>query len=100
MSVTLWIDSKREETIELGATLACYQAFSELRHKVPAFARDYAALDGVLTQCEWQEDAPPDWLADVRVEARRLLASASEGLSPDTLRILELLAGSEEPDDG
>lgn len=95
MTVTLWIDTDSEETIELGPTIACYQSFAELRHKVPAFTRDFPALYGVLTQCENQEDADPEWLADVRAEARRLLATR-EDLSEHTTWILGLLAGDDQ----
>lgn len=96
MSVTLWVSSARAETIELGPTIPCYQAFAELRRLVPAFARDYPALDGVLTQCESQEDAGKEWLADVRAEAAQLLAAAGTALSAPARAVLLALAGDED----
>src|SRR4051794_38687319 len=96
MTMTLWIDTEKEETIELGATLACYKAFAEMgRVAGGAWQTDYEALAGVLSQCEDQEDADPDWLADVRKQAKQFLADHN-GISEEAQAILGQLAGEED----
>lgn len=93
MSVTLWLDTEKEETIELGLTLPAYEAFAEMAHLAgPVWQRDYADLAGVLTQCELQEDADPAWLADVRAQAADYLKKAGDRISPGSKGILEVLA--------
>lgn len=93
MSVTLWLDTASERTIELGATLAVYEAFSEMTHAAGAkWQSEYPDLAGVLSQCESQEDADPDWLASVREQATRFAREFKVG--PEATGILEELAGS------
>lgn len=95
MSVTLWIDTDREETVELGPTLAVYGAFAEMVRAVGGDEERQSAwpdLSGVLSQCESQEDADPAWLADVAKQASRLLRTHGNDLSDLAYRILVLLA--------
>lgn len=92
MSVTLWLDTAREQTVELGPTLPVYAAFAEMARAVgPAWRTTYPDLAGVLTQCETQDDADPSWLAGVRTQAR-LFLQRSPRLSPSAREILSLLA--------
>lgn len=94
MSMTLWIDTDSEETIELGPTMECYKAFAEMKHLVgdEVWAKRFSALDGVLTQCELQEDADPSWLEEVREEATLLLREQRSNLSVFAVGVLEALS--------
>ncbi len=95
MGVTLWLDTEREETIELGQTFACYAAFAEMVHAAgDAWLRDFPDLAGVLTQCETQEDADREWLADVKRQARVFLEVHEKRLSEDARNLLDNLAQS------
>ena len=96
MSVTLWIDTEREETIELGGTLVVYKAFADMaRAAGKRWKTDFADLSGVLSQCEDQTDADPEWLADVRRQAKLLLGHYEHHLSADAQGILQQLAGED-----
>ncbi len=96
MSVTLWIDTPTEKTIELGPTLATYRAFSEMQSAAgAAWQAEYADLAGVLTQCEDQEDADPEWLADVQSQAAQFLKSYGDHISDFCHRLLATLAHGE-----
>jgi hypothetical protein len=97
MGVTLWLDTEREETIELGGTFACYRAFAEMAKVAggwDAWVSDYPDLAGVLDQCETQEDADPLWLADVKRQARTFLEAHEQRLSEDARNLLDNLAQS------
>jgi hypothetical protein len=90
MSVTLWLDTEAEETIELGPTLHFYAAFAEIaRAAGERWLDDYPDLASLADQCESQEDADPGWLAGVRQQALCLLAAYGKGLSADARGILE-----------
>ncbi len=92
MSVTLWLDTAKEETIELGGTSPFYEAWEELaRVAGKEWGTVYAALAGVATQCELQTDAPAGWLADARVQATKFLASHGKGLSAHARWLLKQL---------
>lgn len=92
MSVTLWIDTPTEKTIELGPTLATYQAFAEMsRAADDAWQSEFADLAGVLTQCESQEDADPSWLSDVQRQAAQFLARHGDDISDYAHRLLATL---------
>lgn len=98
MSVTLWLDTEREETIEIGATLPTYAAFAKMASAAgDAWFTDYPDLSGVLTQCESQEDADPTWLADVRKQAGQMLDRHASGIGDDAVQILQQLIGEEKP---
>jgi hypothetical protein len=98
VTVTLWLDTGEEETIELGATLPFYQAWAEIvRAGGKSFSDDYPDLAGVVSQCEDQEDADPDWLQDVRLQATNMLKEQGDSLSDRARAILSLLAGDEAP---
>lgn len=82
MSVTLWINTEKEETIELATTMSCYAAFAEMaRIAGDEWITEYEALAGVLSACEDQEDVPPDWLKDMRSQAHRFLANHGDDLT-------------------
>jgi hypothetical protein len=71
MTATLWIDTDNEETLELGGTLPLYSAFAEMEKAAgPGCLEDYPALFAVVPYVESQDDAPPDYLADLAAEAR------------------------------
>ena len=92
MSVTLWIDESQDQTVELGPTLEVYRAMADLQHLAGRdWRKKYGALAGVLTQCERQEDADPDWLAEVREQAADFLKVYAEDLSGRGKDILERL---------
>lgn len=93
MSVTLWIDTKADKTLELGPTLPVYKAFAELAHVVGEddWLSEYPALSGVLSQCESQEDADPVWLNQVSGQANHFLRQYRPRLSRDALVLLEKL---------
>ena len=94
MTVTIWLDTDAEETIELGATLPFYQAWAEIvSARGDSFSDDYPDLAGVASQCEDQEDADPEWLADVRLQAADMLKEHGADLSDRAQAILSLLAG-------
>lgn len=100
MSVTLWLDTAAEQTIELGPTLPAYRAFAEMTRATGGFGawqQRYPNLSGVLTQCETQEDAAPEWLAGVRAEAKAFLAQFGGQLGADANAILSQLAGQPSP---
>lgn len=91
MSVTLWIDTPSEETIELGGTLQFWAAVSEMANTAgDAWLTEYAALAGVQDQCERQEDADPEWLADVRAQAATML-KAYPDIGENARSVLEAL---------
>lgn len=93
MSVTLWLDTESEKTVELGPTLPCYHAFAEMAHTAgPSWATAWPHLSGVLTQCELQEDAPPDWLAGMKKEAAAFLKRFGDKLGEGARTILGQLA--------
>ena len=95
MSVTLWLDTEAEETIELGPTLHFYAAFAELaRAAGDRWLDDYPDLAGLADQCESQEDAAPDWLAGVRKQAARMLAAHGDDLDEGARGVLEALTRS------
>jgi hypothetical protein len=96
MAVTLWIDSAAEESVELGPTFPCYAAFAEMARAAGGDWRSrYADLSGVLTQCEDQADADPDWLASVRSQAASFLREFGGRLGEDARGVLrELAAGA------
>jgi hypothetical protein len=95
MTATLWINTEREETIELGGTFQMYSSFAEMaRVANDDTLSGWPALSGVTYQVELQEDAPPDWLAEVRQEASTFLAAYEDSLSSGTVFLLKLLAGA------
>lgn len=94
MTATLWLDTEKEETIELGGTMQLYRAFADMAHAAgPAAYEDYPDLFGVVTQVETQEDADPEWLADARKQAAVFLSRHGEALTPDARAVLVSLAG-------
>lgn len=95
MSVTLWLNTEKEETIELGPTLAVYQSFAEMDSVAGNWDEEYPDLSGVLVQCEWQEDADPEWLAGVKKQSLAFLAKYGDHLSDFTHRLLAMLAHGE-----
>lgn len=93
MTATLWLDTDRDETLELGGTLQLYAAFAEMaRAAGPGYLDDWPDLFGVPAQVESQEDADPAWLADVRAQAARFLAKYGDRLGTDARLVLETLA--------
>lgn len=100
MSATLWLDTAAEKTVELGGTVQLYEAFAEMAKSAgPDYLDDWPDLFGVVTQVETQEDAPPDWLADVREQAKRFLREYRGGLGGNAVAVLKALseAGEAEP---
>lgn len=95
MSVTLWIDTAKDSALELGQTFACYEAFAEMARAAGESWADYPDLAGVLTQCETQEDADPEWLAAARGQAAAFLKRHGGGLGRDARNLLANLAGGE-----
>jgi hypothetical protein len=93
MGVTLWIDTSAETTVDLGGTLACYKSFADMaRVAGDEWEKTYEALAGVLSQCEDQSDADPEWLADMRDQAGAFLARYRDGLDDAAVEILRTLA--------
>jgi DNA-binding IscR family transcriptional regulator len=90
MTATLWLDTARDETVELGGTVQMYEAFAEMARA--GEPDDYPDLFGVPTAVELQGDAPPDWLADVRRQAAAFLAAHGAGLSAHAVTVLRALA--------
>ena len=94
MGVTLWLDTDQEETVELGGTLPVYAAFAEMaRVAGSSWETDYSDLAGVLTQCENQEDADPQWLDAVRTQVSILLRRKGDHLSNLARGVLRQLEG-------
>lgn len=91
MSATLWIDTEADETVELGGTIPFYGAFAKMQ-KIAGGMDDYPDLFGVMTQVELQEDADPDWLADVRDQATTFLDKHKGDLDEYTIWMLEQLS--------
>lgn len=91
--MSIWINTEKDEALELGQTLACYEAFAEMANAAHGYwSDDYPALSGVLTQCETQEDADPEWLQDVASEAKEFAAQHGHELSQDARNLLANLA--------
>jgi len=92
VTVSLWIDSEKETTIDLGGTLDAYKAFSEMAQLAgDTWTTDYEALSGVLSQCEDQADAEAKWLAEVQEQAAAFLKAFGDKLSDAATEILEAL---------
>jgi hypothetical protein len=71
VTATLWIDTSKDETVELGGTLPLYSAFAEMERAAgPGCLEAYPALFAVVPWVESQDDAPADYLADLAREAR------------------------------
>ena len=87
VSATLWIDTAAERTVDLGNTLQMYVAFAEMAKLVNV--DDWSDLFGVMTQVELQEDADPQWLADVSLQAGMFLQLYD--VSERTRELLEAL---------
>jgi Peptidase_C39 like family len=95
MTMTLWIDTDKDETIDLGNTLDCLKAFGDMEKAADdAWLKDYADLAGVVSQCMDQEDVDPAWMADVRQQAKRFLAE-HDSIGEEAKSILLELAGPE-----
>jgi hypothetical protein len=102
MGVTLWINTGKEETIEFGPTFPAYEAFAALAEVAGGwseFVAECPDLSGLMSACESQEDAPPEWLADARTQARRFLIGHSN-LPADAATMLRSLADPPEPSMG
>lgn len=95
MSATIWVNTERDETIELGGTIQLYKAFQEMALVAgEGFHMAYPDLFGVPSQTEDTADADPEWLQDAREQAARFLAEYSDDLSEHTCWLLEqLLSG-------
>lgn len=93
MSATLWLNTEREETLELGGTLQLYEAFADMAHAAGKTCYDdYPDLFGVVSQVEDQADADPQWLEKVRQQAKVFEAKYSPHLKEHTLWILDQLS--------
>jgi hypothetical protein len=74
MSVTLWLDTSSEETIELGGVIPVYHSFAQMRNLAAhEWYESYPSLAEVLHQCELQEDAEQGWLKNVVRDATAYL---------------------------
>jgi hypothetical protein len=92
MTMTLWLDTDAEQTIELGGTLEAYAAFAEMARAVDETYDEYADLFGVPEQCANQDDADPEWLEDVKRQAQAMLDGYRDKLGANAVDILEQLA--------
>jgi len=89
MSATLWLDTDAGKTVDLGGTIQMYQAFGEMQDLAgEGYMGAWPALWGVSTQVESQDDAHPEWLAEVRDEAARFLSQHGGKLSANARWIL------------
>jgi hypothetical protein len=94
VTATLWIDTDKEETIELGGTFHLYGAFAEMERVAgPKALTDWPSLFAVVPWVESQEDAPPDYLANLGREAREFFARYGDKLSDHPGWILQQLEG-------
>lgn len=93
MSVTLWIDEEKDETIELGPTLPFYKSFQEIADLVgPDFLDEdgrWYALSALAEVCETQDDANPVWLVNLEEQAKEFLSEYNSELSEDTKWVLQ-----------
>lgn len=94
MTATLWLDTEKELTVELGGTQQLYRAFADMAKACgPGCYTEYPDLFGVVSQVESQEDADPEWLADVRKQASAFMAKYP-GVATDVLKLLEASDGA------
>ena len=94
MTATLWINEEKDETIELGGTFQLYKAFSEWAAVCGTwdmFVSKWPALSGLVSQVESQDDADPEWLSDLLLEASRFLDEHGDELSDGPHGILTRL---------
>ena len=96
MTATLWLNTEREETIDLGGTLPLYAAFAEMARAAGPDQKNYPDLFGVLSQVEDQADAPADWLEDVKDQAKVFLSRHGSRLSGAAQWVLKQLIGHEQ----
>jgi hypothetical protein len=95
MTATLWLDYAHDKYIPQGGTLKLYQAFANMADAAgPDYLQRWPDLFGVVTQVEWQEDADPEWFADMRREASDFLDAYEDQLSPEAVFILKQLSGA------
>jgi hypothetical protein len=96
MTATIWVDTDRDETIELGPTLPMYKIFSNITRVAggsKVMQRDYPDLYGVPTATETQDDVPSDWLEDVHSQALEFLNKHGndDSLEQDSKDLLDTL---------
>lgn len=94
MSATLWIDTSKEQTIELGNTIACYKSFDEMSDITDKFEEEYTELSQVPDQTMHTDDCDPTWLKRVRQQAGSFLSEYRDRLSGNTVWVLEQLVQS------
>jgi GNAT superfamily N-acetyltransferase len=93
MTALLWLDTGADEAVPLGGTLQLYVAFkawSDAAGGWASFQEDWPALAGLMDQVESQEDADPDWTADLQAEAE-LFEGEHPGLDSYAAAVLQLL---------
>lgn len=96
MSATIWVDTDKERTIELGGTIQLYQVFQEMHLVCNGEFDNYPELFGVPSQTEDTDDAESDWLVAVRIQAALFLQEYRKRLTDHTVWVLEqLIKGGE-----
>ena len=90
MSATLWIDTDKDEAIDLGPTLPFYAAFARMG-RIEGARRDCPELFGVVTACELQEDVDPGWLRKAQRQAGDFLRRHGKQLDERSRAILQAL---------
>jgi hypothetical protein len=92
VTATLWIDTSRDETVELGGTLHLYEAFAEMERLAgPNALTEWPSLFAVVPHVEGQDDAPADYLADLGREALEFYTEHGENLSDHSGWVLQQL---------
>lgn len=96
MSVTLWVNTDKDETVELGPVIPVYKAFARMSRLVgtEVWLKYYPELADVLDHCErTNDDADPEWLAKVRDQAAKFLRQYGKRLDGYGVVALKRLSG-------
>lgn len=89
MTATLWLDTEKDETLELGGTCELYTTFQEMAKAAgPNYLMDYPALFAVVNAVESQADVPRDYQIDLANEATAFLQTYGRLLGEDAVWLL------------
>ena len=95
MATLLWIDTEKEQTIDLGDPFRLWGVFGEIAKACGNDYGRYPELFEVVEVAESQEDCDSDWLEKVKLQAADYLKSHADRLGPTAREILELLRKGE-----
>lgn len=91
MATLLWLNTEKEQVIDLGDPFRLWQVWAELARVCEDVDERFPELYEVLGVAESQEDCDPAWLGKVKDQSADYLKDFGSKLSPSARETMELL---------